>query len=330
MVRARVVFWLVVTLAGAAIAHDADLLYARLEQGAGPGFLDEVITLTASTLAQLGPFDVDADGVISQADLDASQDALRAGVWDEVPLTAAGAPCRREREHARLDEGFITLEATFRCGEGELRQDFKVLRVLPTNYRVVLGSQLDGERGRRYAQGQFTALEISRPHPRGALDAERVSAGFDAGLKGLFALDTFSLLGLLFLTAGSFRHAAQRAFAIVLGALAALAGVSLIPLSVVASGATLVLGVRPGLAARWAALVALGLGVSLALRAGHGGLAAGMGFWLSVLALCPVLVGVLTPLGRILARRPAAQRRVRLALSAVALSALVVRLVAAV
>jgi hypothetical protein len=288
-------------------AHDADVLYARLEPGP-PGTLIEIVTLTNPTLALLAPVDANDDGVLSQADLDARADALKAGVWSDLPLSAGGVPCTRSDESAQLEDGFVALTAHWRCPEsGDLRQDFKVLRVLPTNYRVVLGSQLDGERGRRFAQGVFTALEVPRPKPPGLLDGERLRRGLEQGARDNGVVEALALLLLLFLTAGTFRRGALRLGLLVLGALPVLAGRA-VPLAVpvlLGMGAVAVAFLTEP--PRWRALVAdaavIAAGLGLSLRTGLHSCSEGLG-WLAGLALLgggALAVGV--PLGRLLTRR---------------------------
>lgn len=179
----RLVPLLIASLAFPAFGHDADVIYAQLKHREG-GY-SELVTLTATTLQLLVPVDADGDQLLSQSDLDAKANALRIGVWDDLPLSSGGAPCSIAKTTARMREGFIELIADFTCPlEGELRQDFKILRVLPTNYRVVLGTQLEGEQGNRLsAQGSFTTLTIPRPAPAGTWDQARFSLAFDDGIR---------------------------------------------------------------------------------------------------------------------------------------------------
>ena len=155
-----------VLLAAPAWAHDSDVIYVMLSQQPTGGALDEVVTLTAGTLSQLAPIDADNDGALSQGDLDARGAAIAAGVWDQMPLEAT-APCTRSADQAVLRDGYVELGAHFACPPGPLSQDFKILRVLTSNYRVVLGRQLDGETGRAFAQGNVQKLLLS-PEPGGA------------------------------------------------------------------------------------------------------------------------------------------------------------------
>jgi hypothetical protein len=191
-------------LAAQAHAHDADVVYASLSGGAG-GQLVETITLTGNTLALLAPVDADHAGNLTQAELLQSEGALKAGVWDEATLSANGVACARAQEFAGLREGYVELQATFTCGEGELKQDFRFLRVLPTNYRVVLGSQVEGEQGRAFAQGSLTTIRVPRPGVR-ALAPEGLPAQLLEGAREALRLDALAVVIGLFLLWGSARR----------------------------------------------------------------------------------------------------------------------------
>jgi len=77
-----------------------------------------------------------------------------------MPLLANRVPCRRSGERAILKEGYVELDASFICPKGERSQDFRILRVLSSNYRVVLGTQLEGESGKTFAQMPRTSLVL--------------------------------------------------------------------------------------------------------------------------------------------------------------------------
>ncbi len=152
--------------ATAASAHDLDVVYVQLNDA--DGGLVERLTLAAGTLGQLAPVDADGDGELTEADLAKRGDAVTAGVWEQMPLWAGGQPCRFASPQTAIRDTYLELWATFSCGPGELKQEFKWLRILPSNYRVVLGSQLDGERNRSSAGGNVQTLFIPRPQPPGA------------------------------------------------------------------------------------------------------------------------------------------------------------------
>lgn len=307
--------------ASRAAAHDADVLYVLARPGAGDAEVVEVVTLTSATLGLLAPVDADGDGLLTQADLDARARAVRLGVWEEMPLAAGGLPCALLEVQARLRETFVELTGQWQCGAGELRQDFRVLRVLPTNYRVVLGSQLDGERNRAFAQGSLTALTVPRPPRRGAWDVGRFGAGVRLGLRRTLAPVALLSLAALLLGAGSWRRGAR------LGGLLA-AGVLIgawVPAPPGWSAGALALGAvlsstssRGGLAL--AALTGVALGLGAAGEGWPGALGAALGHTAALLGLVPGGVA----LGRLLARRPRAQRLTRTLAAAGALGALVV------
>ncbi|MCY1077776.1 HupE/UreJ family protein [Archangium lansingense] len=195
-------------VAGSASAHDADILYAQLwrPEASGPE-VRERLTLTADSLALLIPADADGDGALTQADLDARAPALAVGIWDSIPLSAGGQPCTRTGTSARVRESFVELSATFQCAPGELRQRFSLLSVLPSNYKVVLGSYIQGEQGQRFADASQPTLVVSEP---GQPDRERISGMLDwvgLGLVHIFGgIDHLAFLLALLLVGGSFRR----------------------------------------------------------------------------------------------------------------------------
>lgn len=203
--------WLLVfsiSVAATASAHDADVIYALVEQhGDVPNQLVERLTMTDATLRLLAPVDVDGDGAVTQSELDAKAGALRVGVWDDMPLTSSEGRCAFVEAAARLRDGFVELTARFDCPNGELRQDFRVLRVLPANYRVVVGSQVDGERAARgIAQGSFSTIPMPRPKVPGTWDNAAFQRGFDDGLTRGFGLSSLALIGALTFSLASWRR----------------------------------------------------------------------------------------------------------------------------
>lgn len=151
----------------AAFAHDADIIYAQVQRTAGSAEVVEILTMTPGTLLLLAPVDENRDGAISGAELRARTDAIAAGVWESLPMSAGGIGCSRIAEQARIKETYLELRARFRCSEGELVQHFRVLSVLPRNYKVVLGTFVDGEAGQRFAQGNEQMLVLDEPGARG-------------------------------------------------------------------------------------------------------------------------------------------------------------------
>lgn len=290
-------------------AHDADVIYVLVQHGSQPGVLVETVTLTFATLGYLAPLDADGDSVLSQGDLDAKTKALRAGFWDDVPLAAQGRPCELFEPRALLREGFVELQGQFRCGEGELRQDFRILRVLPANYRVVLGSQLDGEGegrapstglGTGFAQGSMTTISLPRPPPPGSWDGAGFRRALDQGIARGLSLEVLAALLSILIALGAWRRGMGATGLVIAGVLAG-SGASLgwwppmILLFLIAGGAALR---TPPL------IVPLLLGAAIGLREGGDGLSAsvgqGVGTALVLLLASPVALAA----GVMLQRRP--------------------------
>ena len=305
----RAVLALGVLCAAAAWAHDADVVYVLLSPGGPPGVLTETVTLTAATLSMLAPLDADGDHLLSQGDLDAKDRALQAGVWDEMPLTAAGQRCERLDTGAFLRDGFLELRGHFRCAQGELRQDFRFLRVLPANYRVVLGSQLDGEgSGRGFAQGSLTTITVPRPPPPGSWDEARFRAAFEAGVGRGLSPEAWGALFAVLLSMAAWRRGLL-GLGLGLLSLALFSGVAG---GWVAPTAVLLLVAVGGAATKAPPLVLAAIcGAALGARGGGGawpsvlGVAAG-----SVLVLAPAGLVALA-LGVMLRRRPRVFRLAR-------------------
>ena len=147
-------------VACAAWAHDADIVYAQIARGAD-GLVTEQLTMTDNTLLQLAPIDADGDGLVSGDELSHGTDAIAAGIWDELPLSAQKGPCTRQSMQAGQKDNYLALSATFRCGEGELSQTFRILSVLPPTYRVVLGAYGQGQlRAQGFAEGSHQTLTM--------------------------------------------------------------------------------------------------------------------------------------------------------------------------
>jgi|APLak6261679142_1056127.scaffolds.fasta_scaffold00011_3 hypothetical protein len=300
---------LLVVLAAAAWAHDADVLYATVKQTGDQGQLSEIVTLTGATLGLLAPIDADGDGALSQADLDAKTKALEVGVWDEMPLTSGGQPCGRERVSATLREGFVQLEGHFRCQAGELRQDFRLLRVLPANYRVVLGSQLDGEgRARGFAQGSMTAITIPRPAAPGSWDGAQFRGAFDDGVARGLSLLAIGAGFAVWLTMGAWRRGLA-AWGLLLAALAVGSWFQAPPL---APAAILLLGaIGVAVSARPPLVLALIVGGALGALGGGDGWVSALGVAAGSLVVLAPLGVVAIALGVMLKRRPRALKVVR-------------------
>lgn len=309
----RLVPFVLALSAAASFAHDADVIYVSARSGDRPGIVVEAVTLTGAALGQLAPIDADGDGMVSQADLTARAAAISAGVWDEMPISAGGVPCSREAAAATLQEGYVELSARFSCGEGELRQDFKILRVLPANFRVVLGSQLEGEAGKAFAQGAMTTLTVPRPPPPGAFSRARFENGLADGLASVLWLGA---LGAVFLALGA--AASWRQGLTTWGLLAVGLAPGCLVGSDAVSGAVLVL-VALAVAAKgkthW--LAGPVLGFALSARLGGGAWSHALGVGLGALGAVAVLGPVAIALGRLAQRRPKAWRAARWVAAAV-------------
>lgn len=195
-------------VASSAGAHDADILYAQLWRPQADGAeVRERLTLTADTLARLIPADADGDGVLTQADLDARAPALAVGIWDAIPLSAGGQPCTRTGVSAHARESYVELGATFSCAPGALRQRFSLLSLLPSQYRVVLGSSVQGAQGQTFADASQPTLVVSEP---GQPARQAVSGLLDwvgLGLTHIFGgMDHLAFLLALLLVGGSWRR----------------------------------------------------------------------------------------------------------------------------
>lgn len=209
MRMARVAVPLILLLgAGAARAHDADIIYTQVRR-TDPGSAEVRVrlTLTGSTLSLLVPADADGDGAVSQADLEARRPALEVGIWDALPLTAGGQPCTRQAHAAKRVESYVELTATFQCPPGPLRQTYTVLSVLPANYRVVLGSY-GGEGGQLFADAVRPSLDIPE---RGGSARSTFAPGFvgwvQLGMKHIFeGIDHLAFLIALLLVGGSLKR----------------------------------------------------------------------------------------------------------------------------
>lgn len=313
---------LVLVCALPARAHDADVIYVLVRHGAQADFLVETVTLTGASLALLAPLDADGDQLLTQGDLDAKTKALKAGFWDEVPLTAGGQPCALLEAKAFLREGFVELQAELRCApEGALRQDFKILRVLPTNYRVVLGSQLDGEgQGRGFAQGSLSTIPIPRPLPPGAWDAAAFRRAIDQGVRRAFSPEVLAALFAVLLALGAWRKG-------LLAAALILAGVVAGSFGALPWGPPTILLILITGASGWKApplIVPALLGVAVGLREGGSSWTESLGLGLGSALVLAFASPVATAVGVMLQRRPKALARLRwlpLAIAVVAVAA---------
>jgi hypothetical protein len=166
-------------------AHDADVITVEIrERGAG---LEEHLRMSPETLLLLAPVDLDADGLPAQAEIDQRRGAVLAGVWDEAPIRVHSGPCLRGDESARLASGVVELTARFACPEGPRHQDFRILRVLPANYRIVVTAEGD-PLASSFAQSDHASVELPRaPAAIGAPQRADRLDGLARGLTGSLA-----------------------------------------------------------------------------------------------------------------------------------------------
>ncbi|WP_163989205.1 HupE/UreJ family protein [Pyxidicoccus caerfyrddinensis] len=226
----RVLLAALLLAAGAASAHDADILYSQVRRtptgspngesrdapGARPAGepggseVRQVLTLTAGTLGLLLPADADGDGTVSQTDLDARRAALEVGVWDALPLTAGGRPCTRTSHSALLRQTYVELTATFTCPPGPLRQTYTVLSVLPVGYRVILGSSLDGEvPGSVFADAAQPSVDIPglAEGGKGSASVRGILGWVEEGVRHIFdGWDHLAFLLAVLLVGGGWRR----------------------------------------------------------------------------------------------------------------------------
>ncbi len=193
----------------AARAHDADIIYAQVRRAqADSPEVRSLLTMTAATLELLLPADANGDGTVSQEDLEARRAALKVGLWDALPLTAAGAACTVREHSARRRETYVELSATYICPPGPLRQTFTVLSLLPSNYKVVLGTFGGGESGQLFADARQPTVDFPE---RGAQGSSALVSGFGGwvqlGMKHIFeGIDHLAFLLALLLVGGSLKR----------------------------------------------------------------------------------------------------------------------------
>lgn len=304
---------LVLCLAAApgALAHPADLVVARFGAGARPGELVERLTVTPWTLLRLAPLDLDGDGQLSPAELEAGGAAVAAGVWDGLPLSSPAGPCRRSGERATLAEGTVELEAAFRCPEGPLSQELELLRILPPNYRLELWGP--GDEVPAFAQGPGR-LPVRRPE--GGWSWAAVLGGLEAGLARGLRLDSLAALGCLGLAIRRWRRAAAGVVALTLGLLVGVGA----PWAPGAVGAAVALAAGGAALARWPGeppvWAAAAAGAALGLLDGGGALSRSVGVAAGAAAVAALALPAWVAVGGLLRRRGAWAGRVRWAAAA--------------
>ena len=293
--------WLIPVLLLSALqarAHDADVIYVLVKHGAQPDLLVETVTLTAPSLGYLAPLDADGDGALSQGDLDLKQRALEAGVWDDMPLL----PCDRLETKAFLREGYVELEGRFRCRPGELRQDFKILRVLPANYRIVLGSQLDGEaEGRGFAQGSLTSISVPRPPPPGSWDGAAFRRALDVGIQRGLSPEVLGAWLAVLLAIGAWRRGLIASVLVISGVIIG-SGMSLQWWPPVVF--MLLVAIAAALARTDPTIVPELLGLAIGLREGGGGWSTSAGLGTGTALVLLLASPIFLALGVMMQRRP--------------------------
>lgn len=191
-------------------AHDADVVFIKLERDAqDPERVLARVTLTAQTLALLAPVDGDEDGRLSEAELGAALPAVRAGVWEQMPLRAPSGPCTRGNERAGLRDTYVELFADYRCGDGALTQTFRILEVLPRDYQVILGAFGDGGlRNQGFARGHQQTLTVLGVEGPSAAGTARGLLGWVAlGVEHIFmGIDHLAFVLAVILLGGSWRR----------------------------------------------------------------------------------------------------------------------------
>lgn len=168
-------------------AHDADILFAYVEQGNATDEISERVTLTAGTLAQL--VSIGPGRIAFQQQLEELRPAIESGVWSQMPLFAGERLCGRIRTGASLQEGYVELQARFACPPGPLHQTFRLLSMLPVGYRVIVGGQLGGDRFQRFAEGDSQTVVFADG------GGESGTRGRVQGLMGWIALGVEHIFG---------------------------------------------------------------------------------------------------------------------------------------
>jgi hypothetical protein len=147
-------------VARASAAHNVDVVAVELVERENT--MTEIIMVSSETLMRLAPVDSDGDGLLTQGELDERVASISQGLWRDVPMRAQEVLCEVHPLTQVIDGETVVLQASFSCPAGALTQDFKVLRILPANYRVVMSSMPQGQRVSQVAQGSFSVLHIPR------------------------------------------------------------------------------------------------------------------------------------------------------------------------
>ena len=128
-----------------------------------PEGLREGVTLTEGSLLKLAPIDQNGDGQVGTEELEQGSAAINAGLWLQMPIRVGEKLCEIKQLKARVENGVVQLLGLARCeAVGAARQEFRVLSVLPANYRVDVTQQIGAELKTESAQGRLNTVLISR------------------------------------------------------------------------------------------------------------------------------------------------------------------------
>lgn len=196
---------LLLLLPALAAAHPADLIAVRLTPvSEAQGALDAQVRLTPDTLHLLVP---GLSRPLTDAGLAEAAPALAAGLWDDMPLSAAGTLCAREPRQASVLPLYVELTARYVCPEGELSQRFRLLSVLPDGHHVAVA--LEGAPTVVEAAGGQQVVQLGVPGASvSAAQAARSFGGWVLlGVRHILeGFDHLAFLAVLLLAGGGLRR----------------------------------------------------------------------------------------------------------------------------
>jgi hydrogenase/urease accessory protein HupE len=189
-----------------ASAHQADIIYVHLQKWVA-GDWEERAILSNLALAQLVP---EAAAALERGQQESAGELIDAQIWSQMPLSSGAVRCDRGPTWWMETEGYIELSARFRCPEGELKQSFQFLELLPQEYRVIVGTELGGNRIQRFADKSAPTVVLSdravsgearRPEVRG------LQGWFQLGVAHIFGgLDHLAFLLALLIVGGGWKR----------------------------------------------------------------------------------------------------------------------------
>lgn len=180
-----------------ASAHTPGLSTAAFDIEPGTGTVDaRFVFATAEPLAGL-PLDRDCDGVVTEADLKAAREDLRAFLADGVEVSADGSPCPPSAFDASLSEvDGLVLTSTYACprNAASLQVLLYYLSALAPGHREVVRLTAGSATQEAILTGERRVLTLALPAASGArLRHENsvrrlvvVTAVFTALMLGLF------------------------------------------------------------------------------------------------------------------------------------------------